>query len=83
MAPIVLDRTIKASHSPCEISKVRLFSRTPPVVDNWDPHGVGVVGVTWPMCYTSVNADRGEKKEMKYTPLINQDWLTSKNIAYE
>ena len=56
MAPIFLDRTIKASHSLREISKVRLFTRTPPVVDNWDPRGVGVVGVT---------ADRGEKKGKK------------------
>ena len=65
MTPIFLDRTIKASHSLREISKVRLFTRTPPVVDNWDPRGVGVVGVTWPMCYMCVNANRGEKKGKK------------------
>ena len=64
MASIFLDRTIKASHSLREISKVRLFTRTPPVVDNW-----GVVGVTWLMCDTCVNADRGEnKKERNSTP---------------
>ena len=40
MAPIFLDRTIKASHSLLEISKLRLFTRTPPIVDNWDPRGV-------------------------------------------
>ena len=68
MASIFLDRTIKASHSLREISKVRLFTRTPPVVDNWDPRG-GWSGYLADVRHACVNANRGEnKKERKSTP---------------
>ena len=51
MAPIFSDRAIKGSHSRREISKVRVYTRTPPVVDNWDLRGVRGGGVVIrPMC---------------------------------
>ena len=68
MAPTFLDHTIKGSHFLCEMSKVRLFTRTPPVVDHWDPRGVvGGGGVKGLMCYVSTPIGAKKRKE-KSTP---------------
>ena len=68
MAPMFLDRTIKASHSLREISKVRLFTRTPPVVDNWDPRGVGGGGGYLTDALHVSTPIGAKKKERKSTP---------------
>ena len=68
MAPIFLDRTIKASHSLREISKVRLFTRTPPAVDNWDPRGVG--GYLADVLHVSTPIGAKKRKENLHLKLI-------------
>ena len=58
MTPILLDRTIKGSHFLHEISKLRLFTRAPPVVHSWDQWGTDLPG--W--CVTCQRRS-GRKKE--------------------
>ena len=62
MAPILLDRTIKGSHFLRETAKRDcLFTRTPPVVNNWDAQGP-----IYPADVLHVNADwKKKKKEWK------------------
>ena len=67
MTPILLDRTIKGSHFRRETAKWDcLFTRTPPVVHNWD---------AWGPIYRAdvlhVNADWKKKRKEKSTLKIN------------
>ena len=70
MTPILLDCIIKGLHFLREISKERLFTKTPPVFHNWDAGGGGGGGGGDLPGRLHVNADWKKRKE-KSTLKIN------------